>query len=177
MIIKLVSKGRSVVVKPSKKVAVAAVTILVLAIGILAFGYVFEAIWAGVKGKRLWDWLDLLIVPAILLLAGTWMSYKVEEHAQDMEARQAKERELDAYLQHYFGQIQRLLIQENSLGEENADDARKFAEGHTYTLLKDLDPIRKGRLLTFLYESHLIDTSKSKISLCGADVSGAKIGR
>jgi uncharacterized protein YjbI with pentapeptide repeats len=39
-------------------------------VGVLISGYVFEIGWTGVDNKKLWDWLDLLIVPVVLTGGG-----------------------------------------------------------------------------------------------------------
>ena len=41
---------------------------IVLIVGIIG-GYLFHWSWTGVTNKTLWDWLQLLIIPAVLALA------------------------------------------------------------------------------------------------------------
>jgi hypothetical protein len=183
------AKGRSVGFN-STRIAVAGVIILVAAIGLFPILGYYDAFglgdWASIKGKKYWDWLDLLIVPTILVLAGVWLSFKLEEKVEDharkleeyakaREDRQAEERARDAELQNYFDQMQRSLLHENLRDVENVGEARDFAEGRTKALLQDLDETRKRRLLIFLYVSHLIATPQSVVRLPGADLSSAKL--
>jgi hypothetical protein len=151
-------------------------TAVVAAIGVLLLGYVFKAgDWAGLEDKKFWDWLDLLIVPAILGLAGIWLTNRLEEHELAREAHQAKERARDAELQNYFDQMQRLLLHENLRKVEKDSEARAFAEARTKALLQGLDATRKRRLLTFLYASRLIDTPRPVVRLADADLSSAEL--
>src|SRR2546421_3496838 len=137
--------------------------------------------WTGFSGKTLWDWLQLLIVPIVLAgggyLFGTWQHNVDQQQAQDQQQATT--------LQTYIDNIQDLLLNHNLLKSKRDDDVAILARARTLTALPGLDPGRKRRLLTFLYEAKLIhfgdahgkthdpiiDLSDANFS--GADLSGA----
>lgn len=42
-------------------------------------GYALSWTWTGFQGNTLWDWLELLLVPAILPLVVFWMTHRARE--------------------------------------------------------------------------------------------------
>jgi predicted nucleic acid-binding Zn ribbon protein len=76
-------------------------------------------------------------------------------------------------LQTYFDQMADLLIDEKLRSEPRAE-VRDVARTRTLTLLRRLDPERKGALLRFLHEAELI-TGTAIIELAGADLSEANL--
>lgn len=143
--------------------------------------------WTGLRGKTLWDWLQLLIVPAVLSVAALWFSAAAEDRARQIE----EARVMDGVLQSYLDQISALLLDRNLLGAERAE-VRDLARARTLTALGQLDGRRKGFLVGFLYETGLIKGSRPIIRLGGAvlgghnpdevvlsqaDLSGAKLAR
>jgi len=52
-------------------VGVAGALLLLL---LIVYGYLTEREWVGVAGKSVWDWLKLLVVPAVLAVAGFLLS-------------------------------------------------------------------------------------------------------
>src|SRR5215204_4999740 len=118
-------------------IAVAATTLIVLlAIGGASLG------WTGFRGKTVWDFLQLLIVPLMLVAIGFWFTaqqdarqQKIEnqraEHAQRIENQRAEaERELaeqqaqDEALQAYLDQMTSLLLEENLRESEKGSELR-----------------------------------------------------
>ena len=64
-------------------------------------GYLFKWHWTGLPrtnvpsntqpGKTLWDWLDLLIVPAVLAIGGYWFNSQQNARRAKAEKKQRKE--------------------------------------------------------------------------------------
>jgi hypothetical protein len=104
--------------------------------------------------KTLWDWLDLLIVPAAIAGGIAWFN---QQQQKQQDKRDQEQREHDA-LQAYLDQIGTLLLQKKLHIADDTDDARKLARARTLTVLDMLSPARKPRALEFLFEMGLIQT-------------------
>lgn len=158
-------------------------------------GFIWKGIkgfikWTGFPGKTLWDWLQVLSVLAIpLVVAGATIYFtqqqtqlsdatNKEQHKTDIQIATDQQRE--ATLETYFDRISDLLVNEQLYQSKPGDGVRDVARARTLIALRRLDGTRKGLLLQFLYEGHLITTPNSTldhnnpiISLVGADLSGA----
>jgi Pentapeptide repeats (8 copies) len=132
---------------------------IVLLILLIRVGYTTQ--WTGLKGKTLWDWLNLLGTLAIpLVVVGATIGFGWWQGQGALDQQRA------TILQTYMDNMQDLLFKYNLLGESptptNSSDAatiqevRELARARTLTALRGLDPQRKGILLQFLYDAHLI---------------------
>src|SRR5215213_3652333 len=129
---------------------------------IIVLGYVREWEWTGlVKDKAytkrtLWDWLQLLIIPAVLAGGGLWFNRQQREQ----ELQTADRRAQDEARQAYLDQMSDMLISNKdqpSLSDEHPPDSLKtVARARTLTVLPRLAADRKARVVQFLYESGLI---------------------
>jgi uncharacterized protein YjbI with pentapeptide repeats len=110
--------------------------------------------------KLLWDWLQLLIVPLVLVLAGFWLSSLVEKVRQSIEAERAQDEALQAYLD----QMRDLLLGTGlrEAKEEKVAEARTLARAQTLTLMRRLDASRKASVIQFLDEAGLIQSNPYK---------------
>jgi hypothetical protein len=104
--------------------------------------------------KTLWDWLDLLIVPAVLAAAGylfTSSQNRATRRATDARAR-------DVALQTYLDKMSELLI-DGHLHEmdDEYDTMRIAARARTLAVLSQMDPLGKKTVLLFLREARLIN--------------------
>jgi hypothetical protein len=140
--------------------------------------------WAGVRGKTLWDWLQLLIIPAVLAGAAWWLQ-RAERRAerQTSEERSKVGREIagrrsqEATLQTYLDRMKHLLLRENLRGSKQDDGVRVVARARTLTTLRELDGERKGILLQFLHEAGLIHKDGPIINLSKVDLRGVNLHR
>src|SRR5215204_1529067 len=123
-------------------IAVAATTLIVLlAIGGASLG------WTGFQGKTVWDFLQLLIVPLMLVAIGLVFSLQQDARQQRVEdQRAAAERELaeqraqDEALQAYLDQMSGLLLERDLRASEEDSEVRTLARARTLTVLERLDP-------------------------------------
>jgi hypothetical protein len=132
----------------------------------------------------LWDWIKLLIVPAVIAGGGLWFNRQQRERELET-ARQEREREVeiaerrtqDEALQAYLDQMGQLLLdKDRPLRQSKEDDeVRTLARARTLTLLSRLDRTRKRSAVQFLYESGLVDTERRIVDLTGADLSRANL--
>jgi uncharacterized protein YjbI with pentapeptide repeats len=145
--------------------------------------------------KGLWDWLQLLIVPAALALGVAWLNWTQSQRAREAqeaqqereraaeETRRARELEVenqraqDAALQAYLDQMSQLLTdKERPLRRaQPGDNLSVVARARTLTVLTRLDGERKQSVLQFLYESGLISRDRPILHLSGANLSGADL--
>ena len=118
--------------------------------------------WTGFKGKTLWDWLQLLGVLAIpLVVAGATLGFGIlqanlAQKQHDADQQSALDQQQATILQTYLNDIQSLLLDYHLQEAKPTDEIAIVARARTLTALQELDPGRRGRLLQFIYEAHLI---------------------
>jgi uncharacterized protein YjbI with pentapeptide repeats len=157
---------------------------------VIIYGYLDRPGWVGVSGKKFWDYLELLIVPAALAIGVAWLNWAQRKREREAEkAQQARERvaeearrkhELevesqraqDEALQAYLDQMSQLLTDEKRPlhRAQQGDSLSTVARARTLTVLSRLDGGRKGTVVRFLYESRLIVGDQPILSLQGADL-------
>jgi hypothetical protein len=175
---------------------------VVIALGVLG-AYTYEWKWTGFLGKTLWDWMKLLLVPAMLALGGLLITQmerisasrgqRLQEESMAMEreiARQQGEnaqqqlhlslqRQQDEQLQTYLDRMTQLLVDRDMplRQSKEGDEVRMLARAWTLTmlgLLKD-NAARKSVPLQFLQAAGLIVRGQPVVSLAGADLSLADL--
>jgi hypothetical protein len=141
------------------------VLIVLLAMGSASLG------WTGFRGKTLWDLLQLLIVPLVLVGIG----YLFQMH----QGQLAEERAQDEALQAYLDQMGALLLAKDGLREsEEGSEVRTLARARTLTVLERLDPERRPAVMQFLVETELVQRVEKRapvISLFSANLSGTDL--
>ena len=163
------------------------VLMVLLAKGSAALG------WTGFRGKTLWDLLQLLVVPLVLVGIGFLFEMRQAERQEALELQQqaledrrakaeralAEERAQDEALQAYLDEIGALLLAKYGLREsEEGSEVRTLARARTITVLGRLDPKRKTAVMQFLDEADLIQRVEGGapiISLRGANLSDANL--
>ena len=139
-------------------------------------------------GKALWDWLQLLIIPAVLAIGGYLFTYttsrndrKAADLHNQIEREIAFDNQCQAILQAYINKMSELLLHERLRDSAEEDEVRKIARVQTLTVLSQLDGRRKKSVMQFLFESELIwaqnNTFQKKniILLAGADLDVADL--
>jgi hypothetical protein len=148
--------------------------IIVALVGVFVFlslAYVREWRWTGLvkydnfHERTLWDWLDLLIVPAVLALGGYLFTRSESQRARQNAERQlsldrdtAAQRRQDDMLQAYLDGMSKLLT-DTDLPSHSTQPSKNLctvARARTLTVLERLDSDRKRSVLQFLFESGLI---------------------
>src|SRR5919112_6053179 len=150
----------------------------------------------GFRGKTVWDWMALLIVPLVLVVIGlvfTMLQDARQQQIEDKRAQQAQkienqraeaERELavqraqDEALQAYLDQMSNLLLEKDLRDSEAGSEVRTLALARTHTVLESLGPSRKSELMQFLLEADLVEGLDGRdpiIELGTADLKGANL--
>jgi uncharacterized protein YjbI with pentapeptide repeats len=117
--------------------------------------------------KVLWDWLQLLFIPAILTSGAIWLTTR-QNHDREISLDNQRE----AALQVYIDQMSELLLHEHLRDTGPDDEVRNIARVRTLVVLANMDGQRKEDVFQFLYESKLISKDQPVISLNGANLSG-----
>ncbi|MCC6498632.1 MAG: pentapeptide repeat-containing protein [Anaerolineales bacterium] len=128
-------------------------------------------IWTGFQSKTLWDWLELLIIPAAISF-GIGLLNRSQQLNEQMKTEEiAKENAL----QQYLDKMTELLSEESQKSSTNNSEQNYMARTRTLTVLRGLDGERKGFVIRFLHEAALIQGSDDdvKILLVGSDLSYA----
>ena len=164
-----------------RTVLIALLSAVIVLIILVILGYIFNWEWTGLTatdkskpttniiiyqpGKTLWDWLQLLIIPAVLAVAGYVINLTIsrgEQAATDQrdktERAIALDNQQEAALQAYIDKISELLLKEH-LGELTTDgklkseyeQVQKIARVRTLTVIRGLDTIRKASVILFLH--------------------------
>jgi hypothetical protein len=152
--------------------------------------------WLGVGDKTLWDWLQLLIVPAILIgVTFAWSATqtrsdnKREDRRIAADRAAAEEARQDATLRAYLDQMSGLILHENLQRSGLLAPVRSVARTVTLTTLRRLGGERRGEVVRFLDEAGLLTIRTcpggrgflscilARSVLNGADLSGANLRR
>jgi hypothetical protein len=108
-----------------------------------------------VRGKTLWDWLSLLIVPLFIAVGGFLLNRAMKER----ENRLAADRQRQALLDKYFDVVSDTVatVAAPSAGGAPLPEAdlvtATIIRARTLTTLQELDGHRKGALIRFLLEA------------------------
>ncbi|MBD1847588.1 pentapeptide repeat-containing protein [Cyanobacteria bacterium FACHB-63] len=153
------------------------------------------------SGKTLWDWLNILIVPASLAVLGL-LFQRQQQQQSDKQAKLEKEIASinlhEEALQSYLDRLSDLLINKELVNLSNDDPLREVAldiiHARTLSILRRLgnDGTRKGSVIQFLTDVGLVGrdfsdrlkfvnlryaplraVSLKSINLCGVDLSYA----
>ena len=163
---------------------------VIVTLGILIYvGYGLE--WTGFgpsdespprPAKTLWEWLSLLIVPAMLAAGGFLLNrWQVQ---RDQEAQQAqKEREELAAIQRaqddamraYLDQMSNLMVEKEMRNQPAGSDTHRLAQARTIAILLGLDKDRKRRPLKLIYELSLIPRDNPILNLSNAGLDTADL--
>jgi uncharacterized protein YjbI with pentapeptide repeats len=134
------------------------------------------------RTRSLWDWLQLLLVPVILIAGLLWLNVQQDQISTTLGKQQradalkiAQEQQQITLVTNYMDRISDMLLHEKLLHSATIDDVRVVAQAETMTLLPQLDGKRKGMVVLFLMQTKLINNDFRVISLREADLRGAQL--
>ncbi len=157
--------------KRRKLLLVAGIIALLVVAGVLIWAsYANKWGGTGFVNKKVWDWLQLLIIPFALAVIALLFNRAERKNEQ----RIASDNQQETALQEYIKEMSELLLHGKLRESQPGDEVRTIARVRTLTILPRLDKGRKNSVLQFLYESELIGKNKCLVRLYGANFS--KIG-
>ena len=144
----------------------------------------------GFRGMTVRNWLELLVVPLVLLGIGLLFQIQqngVEKRRLEAEQHIEEQRAQDEALQTYLEQMgQMLLDKDRPLRQsKEGDEVQLLARARTVTILRRLYSARNRDILQFLREARLVPSNKYEIqehivrldnsNLSKADLRGANL--
>ena len=130
---------------------------------------------ASAAEKSLWEWLNLLIVPAVLAVGGYLFNSSQNRAAQEAAERRAQDEALQAYLDQMSDMLIATQGPPSLYKAHPGDGLSEVARARTLIVLTRLDGSRKARVLRFLYEAGLITKGKRVLALGTADLRRADL--
>lgn len=121
--------------------------------------------------KTLWDWMQLLLIPVFLSIGVLILNRSEREHKHDI----AVDRQQEIAFQAYLDRMTNLLLRNELRTSKKREEVRIVARIRTLSVLRGLDPQRKGMVLLFLEESRLIYKKEAIVELRDADLCSAKL--
>ena len=134
----------------------------------------YQADNLGFKDKTLWDWMQLLVVPAVLAFLVFWLNKsqkdteikiaemrrieerKFAEQRANVDREIERNRQQQKALEDYLDRMTDLPLKNKLRESLPSDEIRSIARARTLTILRSLDGARKSQLIQFLYKSSLI---------------------
>ena len=174
---------------------------------LVLFGWIlretYQADNFGFASKTFWEWMELLVVPAVLAAAGLWFTnvqkqteLEIAEKARDEDRERAekaretdreiaeKERETDREialerqrqqtLENYLDRMKELIMDRQLLPHER-EAGKRLARTWTLNVLRELTAKRNRQVIQFLQESELLLRQNAMVDLSGANLSGANL--
>jgi len=156
------------------RLIIAILFLLVLALTILVCTGHLET---GFVDKTLWDWLELVGIPVIIVVIAGWFGLTARRAGQRAEEQRERDtdRAREATLRTYLDDMTRLVLEHKLRDSKEGSAERAVAQAQTFMALETLDGRRKGVLLQFLKRSQLIYRDKPIISLDLADLTYANL--
>lgn len=181
------------------------ITGILFIMGVIAGGYHYKWAWAGFSERRfakgedeevreartLWDWLQLLIIPAALALIALLFNQvqaerdqtradervRVDQTRADERARVDREITVDNQKEEALGSyteaMSKLMLESHLRDSEQGSEVRVLASTRTLSTLRRLNGERKGIVLQFLADANLIGKADPVIDMTNADLSSA----
>ncbi len=115
------------------------------------------------RGKTLWDWMELFLVPILLVLGAWWLDRssknnerKISDQRIEADKRLAADKRHQEILDTYLDRMSELMLKERLRTSDQDSQVRDIARARTLLALQAIDNNRKVLLLKFLYEAGLI---------------------
>jgi hypothetical protein len=154
--------------------------VLTLALVISLYGgYRYGWKWTGLvkdadfPRRTLWDWLKLLIIPAVIAGGTIWFNRRQQERSERNANQRAQDEALDAYLD---DMTELLTDKDRPLHRARSPEPLStVAWARTKTVLRRIDGARRGIVVRFVYESGLIYKGQRVFDLAEANLRGADL--
>jgi hypothetical protein len=111
--------------------------------------------WTGWREKKLWDWQALLFIPVTIALIASLFALYQSSRQQEIENLRAERAALETYLE----DMGTFVLEKDLRRAGEDEDVRLLARARTLAVLDGVSGARKVRVLEFLYETKLIQSS------------------
>lgn len=118
------------------------------------------------RGRTLWDWIQLFCTPVIL----AFLAYYLTGAQKDKELAIAQIEKSEYALQNYLDYMTKLLVEQDYSDEEKIEGAARLMRARTLTVLEVLSGKQKGHVLQFLIETELLDRKKTYLNMKRANL-------
>ena len=122
-------------IKHHSFIATGIIVVMIVLIAFIFAAYRFGWSGTGFLNKTLWDWLQLLIIPAVLSL-GAFLFNRAE---RNNEQAVALDNQRATALQTYLDRMSELLLEKNLRTSQPDDEVRTVARSQTLTVIRSLD--------------------------------------
>jgi hypothetical protein len=119
--------------------------------------------WTGFRGKTAWDWLQLLIVPLVLVIGGFLLTTLQDDRQRAIEDQRAQ----DTAIQAYLDQMGNLLLEKDLRTSKEDSEVRTLARARTLTVLSRFDTSHKEAVIEFLVEAELVQEVEGRGPIIG----------
>ena len=140
--------------------------------------------WFGLADKTPWDFLQLLILPALFVVLG----YFLNDAADERQRNDVRTRFQQGVIKDYYDVITTLVLEKNLAESKAGQSLSDVAKAYTFNVLEIVDGPQKRGIIQFLYGLDLIKANNPIIpfevgstpaadgiktaNLAGADLSG-----
>lgn len=141
-------------------------------------------IWLGLTDKSPWDFLQLLILPTLFVVLGSFLN----EAANERQRHDVAARFQQGVIKDYYDIITNLVLEKNLLESKAGQPLSDVAKAYTFNVLEAVDGSKKRGIIQFLYALDLIKINNpiipfevgsvsdnyelKRIDLADADLSG-----
>jgi uncharacterized protein YjbI with pentapeptide repeats len=120
-----------------------------------------------IQGKKLWDWMELLIIPLVLAIGAFFLNHsersvehQIANERIELEREIAKDRQQEVAFQTYIDRMSELLLKEK-LRTTEKPEVRDVARTRTVSIMRVLDTKRSNLVIQFLREAQIITDENS----------------
>ncbi len=131
--------------------------------------------WTGFHEKSLLDYIQLIVLPFVLIAGGQLVSQAVNASAQAQALEDAQERRLQEYLNQMASLALDRALLDTEVTRQGGQLIREVARAQTLTALAGMDGPRKRFVVTFLYELGLVNGNDPLVRLNTSDLSEADL--
>lgn len=124
----------------------------------------------GFEEQTLWSWMDLLIIPLVLVVGG----FILNRSEKKTEWENLKDRQQEEALRTYIDGMSELLLKHFLLTTKKPE-VKNVARMRTLSVLRRLNRNRKVQVIKFLYEADLINKKNVIVNLKGANLIGVNL--
>ena len=131
--------------------------------------------WTGFHKKSLLDYIQIIVLPFVLIAGGQLVSQAVNASAQAQALEDAQERRLQEYLNQMAALALDRALLDTEITAQGGQVIREVARAQTLTALAGMDGPRKRFVVTFLYELGLVNGNDPLVRLNTSDLTEADL--